>query len=55
MSRVNLELVKTKYKELVDTCVKRSRSGLDCSGCKYEDNCDNILKEVFKLECFYNR
>lgn len=55
MSRVNLEFVKAKYKELVDVCVERSRSGLDCSGCKYESNCDDILKEVFKLERLYNR
>lgn len=55
MSRVNLELVKTKYKELVDTCVERSRSGLDCYGCKYEDNCDDILKEVLGIERIYDR
>lgn len=55
MSRVNLELVKTKYKELVDTCVERSGSGLDCSGCKYEGNCDDILKEVLEIECIFDR
>ncbi len=55
MSRVKLELVETKYKELATVCVERSGNGLDCSGCKYENNCDDILKEVLKLEYLYDR
>lgn len=55
MNRAKLELMETKCKELVDTCFKRADDGLDCSGCKYENNCYDILKEVFKLECLYDR
>ena len=46
MSRVKLELVKTKYKELTDTCIKRVNNGLDCSGCPFENSCDDFIREV---------
>lgn len=52
---LTVEQSKSIYKELVAVCVERSRNGLDCSGCKYESNCDDILKEVFKLECLHDR
>lgn len=50
-----VEQSKSIYKELAAVCVERSGNGLDCSGCKYENNCDDILKEVFKLECLHDR
>jgi hypothetical protein len=54
-SMLTVEQSKSIYKELAAVCVERSGNGLDCSGCKYENNCDDILKEVFKLECLHNR
>jgi hypothetical protein len=54
-SMLTVEQIKSIYKELVAVCVERSGNGLDCSGCKYENNCDDILKEVFKLECLHDR
>lgn len=50
MSRVKLELVGTKYKELVDTCVKRVEDGLDCSGCPFENGCDDFIREVVGID-----
>lgn len=50
MSRVKLELVGTKYKELVDTCVKRVEDGLDCSGCPFENSCDDFIREVVGVD-----
>lgn len=52
---LTVEQSKSIYKELAAVCVERSGNGLDCSGCKYEKNCDDILKEVFKLECLHDR
>lgn len=49
------EQSKSIYKELAAVCVERSGNGLDCSGCEYEDNCDDILKEVLGIECVHNR
>lgn len=34
------------YKELVNECVERSTNGMDCTGCSYEIDCDDILKKV---------
>lgn len=50
MSRVNLELMKTKYKGLVDTCVKRVDDGLDYSGCPFENSCDDFIREVVGVD-----
>ena len=50
MSRVKLELLGTKYKELVDTCVKRVDGGLDCSGCQFENSCDDFIREVVGVD-----
>mgnify|MGYP006966503593 FL=1 len=52
---LTVEQSKSIYEELAAVCVERSGNGLDCSGCKYENNCDDILKEVFKLECLHDR
>lgn len=52
---LTVEQRKSIYKELAAVCIERSGNGLDCSGCKYENNCDDILKEVFKLECLHDR
>lgn len=50
MSRVKLELVGTKYKELVDMCVKRVDGGLDCSGCPFKNSCDDFIREVVGVD-----
>ena len=52
---LTVEQSKSIYKELAAVCVERSENGLDCSGCEYENSCDDILKEVFNLECFHDR
>ncbi len=52
---LTVEQSKSIYKELAAVCVERSENGLDCSGCEYENSCDDILKEVFKLECLHDR
>lgn len=49
------EQVEAALRELVEECAKRVKNGLDCSGCKYEDNCDDILKEVLGIERIFDR
>lgn len=53
MSKVKLELAETRYKEykeLVNTCVKRFEDGLDCSGCPFENSCDDLIREVVGID-----
>lgn len=43
---LTVEQSKSIYKELTAVCVERSGNGLDCSGCPFENSCDDLIREV---------
>lgn len=44
------EQVEAAVRELAEECAKRVEDGLDCSGCPFENSCDDFIREVVGVD-----